>query len=172
MKGPLVALDVQYADDRDLACAAAVWFADWDSEAPLGERARFTKGLAAYVPGAFYQRELPCLFRLVEPLLVELSPHALLVDAHVDLGPDLPGLGRHLYDALQGQVRVVGIAKRSFRGGIGQPVLRGTSQQPLWVSATSDPDEAVAGVARMAGEYRVPTLLKLADHNARLGLTT
>ena len=80
------------------------------------------------------------------------------------------GLGRHLFEALGGRIRVVGVAKRAFAGGLGIPVQRGTSQQPLWVTATSDPDGAAQSVAQMAGEHRIPMLLKAVDRSARVGL--
>ena len=169
---PLVAVDVQYDDDLDLACVAAVWFHDWERDAAAGHRLHFVEGLAPYVPGSFYQRELPCLLPLVSALIAELSPRAIVVDAHVDLDEGRPGLGRHLHHAILQEVEVIGVAKRPFHGGVGIPVVRGASRQPLWITATGDPAAAAAGVARMAGPHRVPALLKEVDRRARVGLGT
>ena len=72
--GPLVALDVHYDDDADAAGAAALWFADWPSADPDGERVLRTAGLLPYVPGQFYERELPCLLPLAAALVGELQP--------------------------------------------------------------------------------------------------
>lgn len=40
-----------------------------------------------------------------------LKPDCIIVDGFVHLEDDKPGLGKHLYDALNGKVRVIGVAK-------------------------------------------------------------
>jgi deoxyribonuclease V len=74
-----------------------------------------------------------------------------------------------LHEALGGRVPIVGVAKTAFRGDTGAAeVLRGESAKALLVSAAGmSLDEAVDGVRRMAGEHRIPTLLKRVDHLAR-----
>ncbi|MBX2799234.1 MAG: endonuclease V [Myxococcales bacterium] len=166
----IVALDVHYDDDRDCACTAAVWFDDWSQPAPDDIWLHHSQGLQPYVAGEFYRRELPCMLPLVRDMLAAHSPRLLVVDAHVDLAPGRPGLGRHLFDAIDGRVHVVGVAKRAFHEGVGEPVLRGDSQNPLWITASDDLSEAVEGVRSMAGEFRIPTLLKQVDRLAREGL--
>ena len=168
---PLLALDVHYVDDLNMACAAGLWFADWPSASPAGQEIRFVEGLQPYEPGSFYKRELPCLLPLVRSLLEQLQPRALIVDAHVDLGPGRPGLGRHLYDAIEQQTEIVGVAKRPFHGGVGIEVLRGQSGQALWVTSTHDPVVAARGITAMAGPHRLPTLLKAVDRLARDGVS-
>ena len=165
-----LAFDVQYDDVRDRACAGAVVFEAWDSAELQLRRQRVQMGLQPYVPGSFFLRELPCLLPLLEEIVAETPIFTIVIDAHVDLGADRPGLGRHLFEALDGRYRVVGVAKNRFAGGVGIPVLRGDSETPLWVSATEDVDEAVEGVRRMAGPYRTPALLKEVDRLAREGL--
>ncbi|MFY0538676.1 hypothetical protein [Nannocystis pusilla] len=39
-----------------------------------------------------------------------------MIDGHVWLGPDRPGLGVHLHRALGEAIPVVGVAKNPFRG--------------------------------------------------------
>lgn len=47
---------------------------------------------------------------------------------------------------------------------------RGCSQTPLLVTAAGiEPAEAAAAIGRMAGEFRLPLLLKRADQLARCG---
>ncbi|MFO0726428.1 MAG: hypothetical protein U1E65_21760 [Myxococcota bacterium] len=71
-----------------------------------------------------------------------------------------PGLGAHLFEHLRKRIAIVGIAKRSFAGSeFAVPVLRGTSQNPLFVTALGMPDwEAAAQVRQMHGAHRIPTL--------------
>ena len=71
--GPLVAVDVHYDDDLDLACAAALWFPSWEAERPIDQRLHFVEGLEPYVPGRFFERELPCLLPLLEPLVDQVA---------------------------------------------------------------------------------------------------
>jgi hypothetical protein len=54
---PVAMLDVQYADDH--ALAACVVAQDWPDAEPSHELVVRVKGVKAYRPGAFYERELP-----------------------------------------------------------------------------------------------------------------
>lgn len=163
----LVAVDVDYDEAADSALAAAVVFDGWVAEAPLHQATREHRGLAAYEPGAFYRRELPCVVPLLESLRAEWKPQAVIVDGFVDLGEGRAGLGRHLFDALGGTMEVIGVAKTPFTGRPGVPVVRGEATKPLWVTSTGDAHEAARGVASMHGPYRVPSLLRLVDQLAR-----
>jgi deoxyribonuclease V len=163
----IVAMDVHYDDERQLGRAAAVVFFGWEDESPRLCRVLEHPGPEPYVPGQFYRRELPCLLPLLEQVRKELSLGVVIVDGHVDLGPDRPGLGRHLYDALGGAIEVVGVAKSAFEGAPALPLLRGRSARPLWVSSTDCAESAVRCVASMHGRDRVPTLLRRVDQLAR-----
>lgn len=124
--------------------------------------------MADYRPGHFYERELPVLLKLLGDS--GWQPDTVVVDGYVFLdGQAEPGLGKHLHDALGGQIPVVGVAKTSFRGiGAEYGVLRGTSQRPLFVTAVGLPvAEAQAGLRAMHGEHRMPTLLTLVDQLCR-----
>ena len=168
----LVALDVDYRDDH--AVAAGVIADRWDDPAPRFERVARVATVAAYVPGRFFEREMPCLLAVLErlgqgieggsPTLVSID--VVVVDGYVTLDPaGRPGLGAHLFEALEGRVAVVGVAKTAFRSAThALPVLRGRSQRPLFVTAAGlDPAVAAARVAAMHGPHRVPTLLARAD---------
>jgi deoxyribonuclease V len=95
---------------------------------------------------------------------------AVLIDGYVWLDEaGSPGLGAHLYRALEERVAVIGVAKSRYRHPVAaREVLRGGSQRPLYVSAVGvDLEEAAAWVAHMHGEYRIPTLLKRVDQLCR-----
>jgi len=163
-------LDVDY---RDTGVTAACVGADaWTDELARVEVLVRSPGRpAAYQPGAFYERELPYLLEV----LARMPPlEVIIIDAYVWLGPDQPGLGKRLHDALGGGT-IVGVAKTRFAGadaGSGASgvveIRRGDSQSPLYITAIGlDPAEAARRVAGMHGEFRIPTLLRRVDALAR-----
>src|SRR5207245_3121378 len=94
------------------------------------------------------------------------------VDGYAGLGADVPGLGAHLRAALGRRISVVGVAKRAFRDStFAEPVFRGKSRRPIWVTAAGmDQSAAAAAVQGMSGAHRVPDLLRRADALARRAL--
>lgn len=89
-------------------------------------------------------------------------------DGYVDLGPGRGGLGRHLFEALEEAIPVVGVAKSRFPDTGAAEILRGSSRRPLYITTAGVPvAEAAAGIAQMSGPHRLPTLLQRADHLAR-----
>jgi deoxyribonuclease V len=155
-------VDVQYAETR--ARVGCVLARDWLDAAPAAEHTLETEVAAAYVPGEFYRRELPPVLEVLRGV-ADLA--TVIIDAHVWLGPDRPGLGARLHDALGGAVAVVGVAKNAFSGAPSLPVIRNAAR-PLYVSAIGlDPREAAAQVAAMHGPYRIPALIRRADQLAR-----
>lgn len=159
-------LDTDYRD----ACArvACVLFEDWESPEPSRIYHAVLDRVAPYQPGAFYQRELPCLLQVLSQVKEPLN--TLVIDGFVWLGEDRPGLGRHLYEALGRSAAVIGVAKTNFRGseGVALPLYRGKSRNPLWITAAGmGVSEAVGRIGRMAGEYRLPELIKRADRACR-----
>jgi deoxyribonuclease V len=161
----ILALDVAYTGDTQ-GYAVALAFTNWAAATPAATYATAVSPIAAYEPGAFYKRELPCLLAVLTQIdLAEVS--CVVVDSYVTLGAEeRPGLGQHLHAALGGRVPIIGVAKTKFAGVAPQVVLvqRGQSQNPLYVTSVGLPvGEAARLVARMHGEYRLPTLLKLLD---------
>ena len=158
--------DVHYTDSH--AIAACVLFRSWsDAHADLAIIERL-KDPAPYVPGRFYQRELPALLTVISKLIVRLD--VIIIDGYVWLGEwDHPGLGAYLHKALGRSVVVIGVAKRPFRPGPAvQTIRRGTSARPLYVSAAGmELNEAAARIVDLHGEFRVPTLLKRVDRLCR-----
>jgi deoxyribonuclease V len=165
MAGPFACLDAAYTETS--SGAACVLFAAWNSAAPLRVMLAHRGEAAAYEPGAFYKRELPLLLAVVHEL--ERLPCTIIVDGYVWLDAGKPGLGAKLHRALNGLASVVGVAKTRFAGAVACiPVLRGTSRNPLYVSAVGmDVAAAAEGVRSMHGRHRIPTLLGLADREAR-----
>lgn len=75
-----------------------------------------------------------------------------------------------MHEALEGHAIVVGVAKTRFRGTAAIEVLRGQSQEPLFVDAIGmQREDAARAIAEMTGPYRIPTLIKRADQLARTG---
>lgn len=75
------------------------------------------------------------------------------------------GLGQKLFEALEKKVAVVGVAKTRFHTATDAiEIHRGKRTRPLFVSAVGmDACVAADHVKAMHGNFRIPTLLKLAD---------
>lgn len=162
-----LAVDVHYRDDGS-ALAAGILFANWETDAVARETAVTIPTVSAYVPGRFFERELPCILALVESL--DTAPATIVIDGYVTLGPDeRPGLGAHLFEALDRKIPVIGVAKNRFRDTPpSAELLRGRSARPLYVtSAGIAQEEAKRRVASMHGTGRIPSLLAAADRLSR-----
>jgi deoxyribonuclease V len=162
---PLLAItDVAYKDD--VARAACVLARGWTARRPVRAFSALRTPVADYVPGEFWQRELPVLLALLDGVQADV----VVVDGYVWLDDaGRKGLGARLHDAIG--LPVVGVAKSAFDGSaFARQVLRGESVKPLYVTAVGvDPDEAAAAVASMHGGHRIPALLTAADRLARYG---
>jgi deoxyribonuclease V len=92
---------------------------------------------------------------------------AIIVDGFVYLDDDKKhGLGGHLYEKLNGKIPIIGVAKTNFASieKDKKPLLRGDSAKPLFITSIGiDLEEAFQKVETMAGEFRMPTLLKELD---------
>jgi deoxyribonuclease V len=160
----IAAFDAHYLEGRRTSVAAVV-FNGYDDHTPTAEYHRIQVGTAAYVPGAFYKRELPAILALLD--VIELPLDTLIVDGYVMLG-SRPGLGKHLFEALAGRIPVIGVAKNRFKETSALSVYRGVSRNPLYVTAAGiDVSRAGNAIRKMRGAYRIPTLLKRVDQLAR-----
>jgi Deoxyinosine 3''endonuclease (endonuclease V) len=163
----LACLDVSYRDT--MACAAGITFQNWTDAKPLDEKVIEIQNVAPYQPGHFYRRELPCLLAILQ----KLPPiDVAIIDGYVWLdGESRPGLGAHLYHALNAKVPVVGVAKTKFHGAdCVCEVIRGVSKRPLFITAAGVQKELAAQHVRsMHGKNRLPTLLARADYLCRHG---
>jgi deoxyribonuclease V len=162
----IAAVDVHYF--KTGGTAAGVLFKHWTSERPEVELGESIERVEPYEPGSFYRRELPCLLKLLEP--VKNRVETVIVDGYVWLGPgNRPGLGAHLFKALDEKIRVIGVAKSIFsRATNARAVLRGRSRRPLYVTAVGiDSLVAAEHIRTMHGAHRIPTLLKRVDELCR-----
>lgn len=162
----ILAIDVHY--HHHSARIAGVAFEGWEDELPSGEYLSNREGVADYQPGMFFLRELPCILQLLEEH--SLTPDIIIVDGYVYLdGISKPGLGKYLFDAMQGEVAVIGVAKRAFKGISRKfAVYRGSSKNPLYVTGEGiELSVAKAAIKRMQGKYRMPDLLKRVDRLCR-----
>lgn len=162
----MLAVDVSYKDNR--AHVAGVTFTDWAAAEPDSVITSLLDNVADYEPGQFYKRELPCILNLL--MLHSLHPECIVVDGYVYLDGDKePGLGKHLYDALHGNCAVIGVAKERFNTISEQyEVFRANSNRALYVTAAGiGIEQAKTLITSMHGNYRIPTLLKVADQASR-----
>ena len=162
----ILAVDVYYRGDH--ATAAGVLFPSWESDTPSDELAVESEQVAAYRPGQFYLRELPCILALLSQ--IPQQPSCILIDGYVSLGKERkPGLGMHLWNALAGKIPVIGVAKSRFKETPEETELyRGGSRSPLYVTAVGiSLDEAKEHIRGMHGVHRIPTMLKRADRLSR-----
>ncbi|MDQ7785335.1 MAG: endonuclease V [Desulfomonilaceae bacterium] len=162
----IAAADCHYGTHA--AMAGIVLFEDWISDRATRELVESCAEFEEYQPGSFYKREAPCLLQLLGR--VRGCFDVLIIDGYVWLGPDnKPGLGAHLYNALDESVPVIGVAKRAFRGASNaERVFRGNSRRPLYVTAAGMSSEhAAANVSRMHGPFRIPTILRRVDRLCR-----
>jgi deoxyribonuclease V len=161
----LAFLDVHYTEPT--ARAACVLAHGWADAGACGQHTVEVSPISPYEPGKFYRRELPCLLAVLR-----LAPalEVVIIDGYVWLDEHhAPGLGAHLFEALERQVPVVGIAKTAFKGSpMAERVLRPSSKKPLFITSIGLPQpEAARLVSTMHGAARLPTLVRLADAHAR-----
>jgi deoxyribonuclease V len=162
----IACLDVHYS--RHGARAAAVVSDDWESESSVSEYATIVPAPAKYEPGRFYLRELQPLLSVIRKIVQPID--AYVIDGYCYLSSDHePGLGAHLMESLDSEAWIVGVAKSRYRNtNHSAPLLRGRSTRPLFITAIGvDYQRAAERVASMAGEFRIPTLLKAADRLSR-----
>jgi deoxyribonuclease V len=160
----LLAFDTHYtANKAKTACLA---FETWSAPIPLATYSEVLADIAEYKPGAFYKRELPCILSLLKQIDVS-KVSGIVIDGFVILDDEGKwGLGAYLFEALGGKIPVIGVAKTSFHQNEKnvRAVLRGRSEKPLYITAMGvEVGRACAFIGEMAGDYRMPDLLKLVD---------
>lgn len=165
----ILAFDTYYFESS--AKTACLAFGHWADAVPLSLYSETLTGIEAYQSGAFYKRELPCILSLLHKIQPQENLEAIIVDGFVYLDDEgKAGLGAHLYEALQGQVPVLGVAKTNFASlnANKRQVLRGQSLRPLYITAVGIAlEEAALLIENMHGTHRIPTLLKMLDSLSR-----
>ena len=162
------AVDVFYDEGQNCARAACVIFSDPLGDATTQEAIAHVRPIAAYQPGEFYRRELPCIEQVVGPRYASLE--LLFIDGYVYLSHEKrPGLGWHVHQRFG--IPIIGVAKTRFADAykFAELVLRGDSRQPLYVTQIGYQGSAADLVQQMHGSHRIPTLLRRVDQLARRG---
>ncbi|NML57290.1 endonuclease V [Chryseobacterium cheonjiense] len=165
----IYAFDTYYFEN--FAKTVCIAFEAWDSETETEIFTEKTTVTAGYESGAFYKRELPCILSLLNKINLN-EGDMIIVDGYVTLdNKGKIGLGGHLFEALEGKIPVIGIAKNEFISSDDQrrTVFRGESKTPLFVTAIGVyVDEVKVKVEQMHGNFRIPTLLKKLDQLTRI----
>lgn len=161
----IYATDVKYYEDH--AVAVCISFREWHQELPDNEYYDTILEVHEYVPGEFYKRELPCILQVLKQVPLQ-HEDLIIVDAYVFLDEQkTPGLGYHLFKALNKNYAVLGVAKSRFKNGPAaevKEVYRGSSKVPLFISSIGiDTEDAAKHVEEMAGTHRLPFLLRYLD---------
>jgi len=160
----ILAIDVHYKETTAKAVGALI--NHWEDATAQQYIIRYINEVEEYVPGAFYKRELPCILEILKDVDLR-SLSYIIIDGFVVLDDSgKPGLGAYVYESIQQQVPVIGVAKTNFHQNEQHviPVLRGASANPLYVTAVgTDLQQAAEHIKTMHGEYRLPTVLKELD---------
>lgn len=157
-----LAVDVHY--NNNSANVGGVTFDYWNDPEPAYEYISLTSNICKYKPGQFFERELPCILKLIGEH--DLQPDCIIVDGYVFLdGHSKAGLGKYLFDALKSKIPIIGVAKTPFKGISDEfKVFRGKSEHPLFVTTIGITLKAAkANILAMHGCFRIPTLLKRVD---------
>jgi len=156
---------------EDYAKTAVVGIEDWGSNQPIFELSDTIYEVNEYESGAFYKRELPCILSIINKINLDPKKDILVIDGYVTLSDDgKPGLGGYLFNELEGKIPVIGVAKNDFASlNLKKTIYRGGSKKPLFVTALGyDLQKASEKIITMHGEFRLPTVLKLADQKCRV----
>lgn len=154
--------------DGDKANTICLAFENWDAEVADHEFSEIKDGVSEYIPGEFYKRELPCILGLFNQIKTEINNiSCIVIDGFVYLDDNFKaGLGKHLFDSLNGKIPVIGVAKTNFATveKLKMELFRGESRTPLYISSVGIKMETACDlIEKMHGNYRIPTLLKKVD---------
>ncbi len=160
----ILAFDTYYFDNK--AKTVCLEFNEWNESKNFKVHTEIIDNVAEYIPGEFYKRELPCIISLLNKIDLK-NIEAIIVDGFVYLDDDKKyGLGGHLYEKLNKEISIIGVAKTNFASieKDKKALFRGDSIKPLYITSIGiDLEEAFQKVENMAGEFRMPTLLKELD---------
>ena len=160
----ILAFDTYYFDGK--AKTICLEFQEWNQSTDFKVHTEIIDNVAEYIPGEFYKRELPCILSLLNQIDLK-KVEVIIVDGFVYLDDEKKyGLGGYLYEKLNQEIPIIGVAKTNFASieKHKRSLLRGDSQKPLYVTAIGiELDDAFQKVESMAGEFRMPTLLKEMD---------
>ena len=154
-------VDVSYKQNK--AIAVSVLLKNYKEDKIISEYSSTITGIEDYKPGKFYKRELPPLLSVLNK--VKENYELVIIDGYVWLGKDKGGLGYHLYNSLDKKTAVIGVAKNPFTNNTeAKTLVRGKSKKPLYITSIEiDIKSALKIINEMAGEDRIPNMIKYAD---------
>lgn len=159
----IAVFDVDYRDKQ--AQCACLLIDNWQATTYKAYKV-VIDNIADYESGSFYKRELPCLLQTIAQISEPID--CIVVDSYVTLG-DKKGLGAYLYEELPSKIPIIGVAKTKFLSANDVELLRGESVKPLYITSLGiEQQEAKSLIEQMAGEYRLPFILKEADRICRI----
>lgn len=160
----IYAFDTFYQENT--AKTACIGFEDWPSNEILFSKIMIRCIDEDYISGQFYKRELPCILEFMDDLQIAEND-IIVIDGYVLLDDHGKlGLGGYLFEHIGGKNPVIGVAKSNFQTIVHQKkeILRGSSTKPLYVSAMGiNLEFASECIKQMAGDFRIPDLLKKLD---------
>lgn len=167
----ILIFDICYNEEEHTANAACIKFPSFDSKPTDYNVYTYTKhceNVADYESGNFYKRELPCIMSLLNDIGLSDIDY-IITDSYVEFSDEHLGLGKHLYNKLDKQIPVIGIAKNKFKSeNISVECHRGESHKPLYITAAGISNQKAAElVSTMHGEFRLPDMVKAVDHLCR-----
>lgn len=165
MKNTIVAcFDVYYYENYARACCIVF---NRQDEMIISEYSERIEGVKEYVSGQFFKRELPCILKVLEKVKEDVG--IIIIDSFIWVEGDENGLGAYLYEAINGRIPVIGVAKSYLKGSTAYlEVYRGESIKPLFVSAIGiDLNYSVEFIKGLSGEFRVPDMLKRVNQLSR-----
>ena len=141
-------------------------FKEFTDTAHVAQYTTQVTDFGSYIPGKFYQRELPGIVAVLDRITEQLD--VVIIDGYVMLGDDRPGMGHLLWEYLDGQTAVIGVANSQFTGAHPVTIIRGQSRRPLYITAIGmNQNVAAENITLMAGSFRIPDLLRQADSLAK-----
>jgi deoxyribonuclease V len=162
----IAALDAHYSQTR--AHAAAVVFHEWRSPDYIAHHTAIESPVLEYEPGRFYLRELSPLLKVIRQIDCHIDTY--VIDGYCHLSAKFaPGLGAYLRESLARPATIVGVAKNRYQESQhAVEVFRANSKRPLFVTAIGmGYDVAGQHVKSMAGQCRIPAMLKAVDRLSR-----
>jgi deoxyribonuclease V len=155
-------LDVNY-NRNGSAKVGIIGFNNWEDSGASYQNVHFIESVKPYKAGEFYKRELPCLLEALKDLK---NIEMVIVDGYVWLEkPTKYGLGMYLYDALNREIPIIGVAKNRFGETPSKcELFRGESRKALYITSVGiDLEKAKKFIKKMYGNYRLPSLIKDVD---------
>ena len=164
-----LAIDVYYYNDK--AKSVGGLFNDWEDQAPTKIISTNSYDILEYESGSFYKRELPCILDLLKQV-DKPNIDTIIIDGYVYLNDEgKGGLGYFLYQQLDRQIPIIGVAKKAFYNNdiFVDKIYRGESLSPLYITSIGvDLNEASINIKNMAGKYRIPNILKIVDQQTKV----